>query len=358
MRLFKRKETRASASASDAIVQRIINLSAGNNVEAEAAATATVEICSGLVQRGLQAARIMPTDLARMGLNGDVMGAIGRALARQGQCIFFIDRSMMGRVNGGGSMGYIRPVDSWDVTGSYRRETWQYDLTFTGPSRSTTIKGVGNGDVLHFRWAYDLRQPWIGVGPLQSATLDARLIGLISKALGDEFSTPQGYFLPIPKTGGQDESVEALRGDIKGADGGMLLVESMSDAWQAGGRGQVNTDWQPKRFGPTPAEQISELWAHTQRLIFGAFGIPASLFGDDSATNTRESWRTALFGLINPLALMIKQELSLKLKQDVTLDFGELQASDVQGRARSFKALVDGGIPVDEAKTLSGFTNG
>ena len=337
---FGRKERRTTVA--DVIIREMLNNSQIDDAEARVGATAAVEMASGLIQRGLMAAVLKPTET--YGLTPHLMGAIGRALARRGEVVAFINRREV----------TITPANSHTVTGRYTPDTWRYELTFQGPSQSTTIKRVRSADVLHFRWSYDVSTPWIGVGPLQSATLDARLMGAIVKRLGDEVLTPTGYFIPIPKTGGTDSSVELLKGDIKAANGSSLLVESMADGWQSGGRGQVNHDWQARRFGANPPEIMGKLYTMVTNAIIGAYGFPPALFSDDSATNTRESWRMALFGVLNPLAQMIEAEVTDKL-MPVRLDFSELQASDLQGRARAFKALIDGGMPLAQAMQVSGF---
>lgn len=345
MRIFKRKPVEErQLSETDVVVQTIIN-TATNGTSATPGATAAVEICSGIVQRALMSAKL--SDLAQsIGLTASTMGAIGRALARRGQVVFRVE-------NRGGIR--LSAANSFDVTGSYDASTWRYDLHFQGPSRSKTVKRIKSEDVLHFRWAYDISTPWKGVGPIQSASLDARLLAGVVKHLGDEALTPHGYFIPMPKTGGADESVSLLKGDIKAADGSSLLVESMSDAWQSGGRGQANHDWQARRFGADPPEQLVTLYRQAHNSVLEAFGLSSALLADSTGTGSREAWRIALFGLINPLASMIEDELRTKLGIEVELNFDELRASDLQGRARGFQALVKGGVSVDRALEISGF---
>lgn len=341
--LFRRKELRQT-SETDVIVQTIIN-SAANNRAAVPGATSAVEIASGIVQRALMSATINDT-LQGIGLTASVMGAIGRALARRGQVVFRIE-------NRNGIQ--LQAANSFDVRGSYDQTTWRYDLHLQGPSRAKTVKSVKSEDVLHFRWSYDVSKPWQGIGPIQSANLDARLLAAIVKALGDEALTPRGYFIPVPKTGGQDASVELLKGDIKQADGSSLLVESMSDSWQTGGQGQANHDWQVRRFGANPPEGLLKLYKQAHNAVLEAYGLSSALLADSTGTGSRESWRIALFGLINPLAKMIENELLAKLGIQAQLNFDELRASDLQGRARGFKSLVDGGVPVDQALQMAGF---
>ena len=67
----------------------------------------------------------------------------------------------------------------------------------------------------------------------------------------------------------------------------------------------------------------------------------------------REAWRLALFGVLSPLGRLVETELRAKLG-DVTLDWSELRASDLSGRARAFQSMVGGGMDVSKAAGLAG----
>ena len=60
-----------------------------------------------------------------------------------------------------------------------------------------------------------------------------------------------------------------------------------------------------------------------------------ALVADTQGTAMREAYRQFLFGLVSPLGRMFAAELSEKLDEDITLDWTELRASDIAGRARS-----------------------
>ena len=72
-------------------------------------------------------------------------------------------------------------------------------------------------------------------------------------------------------------------------------------------------------------------------------------------TFLRESLRQFLHLSVGPLARRLERELSNKLDADVQLDFTRLQASDIQGRARSAATLVKAGMTIDEALVAAGF---
>ena len=61
----------------------------------------------------------------------------------------------------------------------------------------------------------------------------------------------------------------------------------------------------------------------------------------------------ALFGVLSPLGRLVQTELRGKLG-DVTLDWSELRASDLSGRARAFQSMVGAGMDVSKAAGLAG----
>ena len=59
-------------------------------------------------------------------------------------------------------------------------------------------------------------------------------------------------------------------------------------------------------------------------------------------------------GAVEPVALMLAEELSRKLETEVRMDFSGLWAHDLAGRAASFKGMVAGGMDLERAAALSG----
>ena len=85
-----------------------------------------------------------------------------------------------------------------------------------------------------------------------------------------------------------------------------------------------------------------------------ALGLNEALFmGADSAA-LREAWRLALFSLIGPLGRLVEAELQAKVSPGLSLSWVELRASDLAGRARAFKTMVEAGKTVDEATQIAG----
>ena len=55
-----------------------------------------------------------------------------------------------------------------------------------------------------------------------------------------------------------------------------------------------------------------------------------------------------------PISRILESEASEKLGTPVEFDFCGLAASDLQGRARAFKSLIDGGMSLSDAAAASG----
>ena len=58
--------------------------------------------------------------------------------------------------------------------------------------------------------------------------------------------------------------------------------------------------------------------------------------------------------MIAPLGRIAAAELSAKLETSIRLDWSELRAGDISGRARAFQSLVNGGMAVEKASALAG----
>ena len=202
--------------------------------------------------------------------------------------------------------------------------------------------------VLHFRYACDPARPWRGNSPIQIANLAGRLSSETVNQLADESSGPVGALLGIPADG-DDESVASLKADIANAKGRTALLETGD--WDNAGTARVELG--TKRFGADPPESMVKLLEVSSREVWSACGFNASLFEGNQAAAVREAWRLALFGVLSPLGRIVQTELRAKLG-DVTLDWSELRASDLSGRARAFQSMVGGGMPVADAVAIAG----
>lgn len=326
-----------SASYTDAVVQLILGQARGG--QALPTATAAVEAAAGLVGRSFASATV--SGLRSEAIPAPFLALVGRCLIRRGECVFLIETE---------PELTLLPVQSYSVTGGSSPASWQYELTIGAPSKSETKKAVPIDGVIHLRYAVDPERPWQGISPLQAASISGRLGAAASAALADEAGAPHGSFLPVPQS---DESDDGLKGDIRNAAGSMLMVESMAGNWEAGG--PAPKDWEPRRFGFDAPASLVDLEKQIFVEILAACGIPPALFDSNSATASRESYRQFLHSTVAPIGRVVEAELREKLDSpDLAIDWTELRAADIAGRARAFSSMVKAGMDLQQAAAVSG----
>ena len=177
----------------------------------------------------------------------------------------------------------------------------------------------------------------------------------VERALGDEVSAPAGHVLPFPAEGLKPDDLEELKSDLRNLRGGTAFVPSMSQAWGEG-KGGAPADWRANRLGADFPREMVELRQAAHDSVLSAAGVPAALFSARSdATGAREALRQFLHSTLQPLAALIAVEARAKLDPAVSFDFSRLMAADIQGKARSAKALVDAGFSLEQAAAMAGF---
>ena len=333
-------ETRSSGGYTDTFLQALLARAEGKP-QPLPLATAALEGCCGVIGRAFAAAEVIGPPMLASALNPFLLEMVGRSLIRRGELVLLIDTQ-------GGRLRLL-PCDSWDVDGGPRPDEWLYRLTLSAPSGTETYEAMPASAVCHFRYCAEASRPWRGLSPLTVASLAGRLSAETSNALGNESSGPQGQILGVPVDGDSD-TILKLREDIASARGRVAFLEN-SD-W--GASGTPGIDLEPKRFGAQPPQALVNLQDLASREILMAVGLNSGLFVDLGAATAREAWRLALFGVIAPIGHMVSAELTEKLEDQVTLGWQELRSSDLQGRARSFKSMVDGGMGLDQATAVSG----
>ena len=279
-------------------------------------------------------------------LTPGLLSMMGRELIRRGEWLGLIE------VKNG--VPIIYPVAYVTVNGGYDPDSWTYELTLAGPDRTSTLYSVGAERVIHIRYAQDPERPWRGVGPIQAAALAGRLSAETLEALGDEASGPRGLIPTHARKDGQDDTLTLMRADVRKAKGSMLFVESMADAFQSGAE-RSPQDWQAKRFGAMVPDAMVDMSSMVTREIVSACGVSPTLFDPKSSAAMREAWRQLLFGTVAPLGRIVAAELSAKLFP-LTLEWQELRASDLQGRARAVQSLTAAGVDQEKALEMAGLT--
>ena len=342
-------KTEKRAGYTDGLIQTLIASASGEHA-AKVGATGALEAVCGVVGRAFASAEVKAPAPVTAALTPAVVGHIGRSLMKHGDLVMAIE------ANGDG-LRFVA-VESYDVLGDHDPASWRYRVSLPGPSSMVTRADVSGDEVAHFRYAFDSARPWAGMGPMQVASLAGRLSANVSAALADEAGTTRGFLLAVPRKDGDDSTLSALKADLKELKGGLNLVESMSEQWSAasgtGSRSADSKQWEPRRVGADPPAGLVALAEQAAGEVFMACGISPALFGGADGTAAREAWRQALFGVIAPLGRLVAAELSEKFGEEVTLDWQELRASDLAGRARAFQSMVTGGMDVTKAAGLAG----
>ena len=338
----RRRETRQQSGYSEAILNSFLAYSEGRS--GQVAATGALEACAGLWSRAFASARVQARGPVAAAVTPSVLALVGRDLIRRGESLHEI------RVGRRGLR--LIPSGQWDVHGPEEPEAWVYQSTTYGASTSKT-RWLAAAAVVHCVWGRQPERPGIGIGPMEFGKLTGDLTGNLELRLGEEAGGPVGHVLPVPADGG-DRSVEELRRDLAAAKGATTLAETTSAGWGDGPSAAPRQDWKPSRFGADPPEVLPNLRSDAALSVAAACGVPPVLFDAKSATALREAWREYLHGSVAPVARTVEEELSAKLETDVRLDFTELAASDVMGRARAFQSLVKGGMEKDRAAALAG----
>ena len=334
-----RVETRGNYT--DALTSLLLREASGSPI-GSASATAAVEAAVGLWAHAFAGARLEPEVPA---LDAFTLSRIARDLIVSGESLHVID------VEGGGLK--LLPVGDHDVQGrSPDPASWIYRCSLYGPDGGTT-RTVPAAGIVHIRYSVDPARPWKGKGPLGRAALDANLLSAIVTRLGEESGAPVAHVIPSP-TDGQAASTETLRSDLKAAKGGVVLAETMASGYGDKASAPAQ-DWSVRRIGANPPAVLPALAEATGMRIAAALGVPVSLLTDADGVSQRESWRRFIWGSCAPLSRIIGHELSAKLDlPDLKFDFSALYASDVTGRAAAFKRLVESGMPISEAASITG----
>ena len=171
----------------------------------------------------------------------------------------------------------------------------------------------------------------------------------IERRLAEETSTATSYVLPLPEAA----DVDKLKADIKGGRGRLHIVDTTSTGWGDGTASAPRQDWKSNRLGADPPDSLGKLRSDVRGDVFGAYGIPNTVFGSGGAA--REAYRQFLSSTIGPVAKIALHELSNKLDTPtLALDFSELRAADIAGRARAYGVLINAGMPAAEAAEATG----
>ena len=328
------RETRQADDGEQTMAQTIVQASlAAAQRSAAGTALATIEACAGLYERAFASALspvLQPWQLAML----------GRSLLLSGESVWFVPPR-----RGGARRPTFEPVYSVDVKGTTAAPaTWDYRLTIPAPGDSRTVQ-TGADRVLHVRAGCIPARPWRGVSPFATSDATRQLLANVEKQLRLEAGGPVGHIVAVP------EPTEDLANDINALAGGVVLGES-GDQGADPSRAPEH-QWRPNRIGMNPPQAVPLMREGVERSLLAAAGVPVELVHSGQATAGREAWRRFLFGTVAPLGGLLSAELQ-RLGYDGALEFSELRASDVAGRARAYQSLRGAGMEHSQAARIAG----
>ena len=345
----KRVETRSSWA--DAVAQ-LEHLIAGSS-DVSASRSAAAETAAGLLERSLRLAKVTGTSNEFAGEITKILPMAARELILTGEALFLI------QVRDG--LRLVPAVNNNVEGKSTDPMAWNYTLNLNCPSGTIQQKCTGES-VVHFRQNVRAEQPWIGRPAWANASDSGTGVMRAERSVSNELDSPVGNLIPSPLRPDMESSeLEALASAIKALRGRPLLVESM-----AGGFGnmlrsdtRMSGDWAIRRLGPDLPDSSITAMHSFETLIALSVGVPAELIrSDGSSSARREAWRQCFHSFILPTARLMETELRDKLESpELRIDLRELAASDLQGRARSYGALVQTGkMRKERAEQICGFS--
>ena len=338
----------------DAVVEAILQNS--SNLKADPKRTSAIVSAATLLGRTLSMADIEPNFFEKT-LNSKILYQIGFDFNMEGESVYYIDEQAEGTK--------LHRCASWDVytqgtnmIANSDEANWFYRLIIATPKGTKTIVKAPSEKVLHFRINVDKNQPHRGRPFWVVAKDTAEAYANIEEQIKEEYGSSFGHVLPAPLTGIGDKNTKRITSDLKDAKGATLLVQSMAQGWGEG-RNAGQSDWQSRRFGADPPQATATLREQLINSMLACAGVPPGLYGQAKigGSGSQELYRQFLHGTLEPVAELITWECQSKLNPKFKIGFNRLMASDVSARARALGAMIQSGVDMTLALSLTGFDN-
>jgi len=289
-----------------------------------------LEIAAGQLSRAFASATVTGTGAAMF--TPRVLATVGRSMVESGQSVW---------LRRGNTLVWVR---DWSIVSPNR-----YEVNIVGGSRA-----VPRRSVFLARWNIDY-DTGLGISPLGMARQIRTLLARLEASTATEAGAAVGYLLPVPSDG-EAGNVEALKMDLADLRGRIAVVETTRGGWGEGAAAPQG-DYRLARMGPNFPDSIGDMLTRAQESVLAACGYPIQLVrSEGGAQGQREAWRRYLHGTVAPLGRIVEQAAA-EIDRPIMLGWDALFASDIQGRARAFQSMVNGGMEVERAATLSGLLN-
>ena len=351
----RKPERRQSGGGYTDAVVAAIEAQASTQV-ADVSSTAAIEAAAGALSRALMAAEVEAPGWVRDAISPPWLAQVGRSLVREGASLSVV------LMDGGGALELV-PSAFWtfESAGAQargdREAEWQCRVTTYGPSSSHT-RLLPRDQLVFLRWGTSPGTRYRGQGPTSWAHLTARPQGEVERSLADESAGPLAQLLTTPEgtdTGSDDDSDPwaGVRASLKGARGGLALLETTSTGGGDGPGAAPKRDWEPKKIGPTPGEAMVRLSDQAFQRMLASCGVPPSMFVDADGTAQREALRRWHQNVVVPVTKLLEFELRERLGTDIKLKH-DSYALDMVSRASVVDKLVRAGVSTAIAMTAVG----
>ena len=308
----------------DVVTNALINAATDG---ASSGYVAALEIAAGQLSRAFTAATVRGVGMAAF--TPDVMAQIARSLLEAGEAVYYRR-----------GMDLIR-ADNYGLLPDGRYQFSMTDREVALPPRR----------VFHLRWAHEYSSGR-GIGPLSTARTLLQLMQRLENSLATESNAAIGYLLPIPADGAAGSATK-LREDLAELSGRIAVIETTRGGWGEGTPGAPQQDYKLARMGPDYPPSSVSLFVEARNSVLAACGYPLQLTEKTDGTSQREAWRRYLHGTVAPLGRLLSAAAD-QCGLPVQLDWDNLFASDITGRARAFQSLVGAGMDISAAAAASG----
>ena len=212
--------------------------------------------------------------------------------------------------------------------------------------------------MVHVRYAWFPEQPWRGASPAAFAVNGAGLVGGLDATLAGEANGPSGYVMPAADLGGDAEDDDAdpfsaMRSDLAALHGGMTVAPTHKDALGRGKDAAPQSDYDARRFGFSPPEELTPLRRQALVDALGMYGVPGSLVDERApAAALREAVRLFRESTLPALGAIIAEQVGEAIGQpDLRFVF---PTADISLKARAVNSLVQAGLSVEDALAVVG----
>ena len=322
---------------------------------ADVSSTAAIEAAAGALSRAMMACEVVGPSWVQDAVTPDWLAWVGRAVVREGGALSSIDSR--------GDRTALTPIaffnfESQTQSDDVDEETWLCRATAYGPSSSVT-RLLPRDRLVFLRWGVGAGTRYRPRGPTSWAHLTARLQGEVERSLADESGGPLAQLLTTPEGGDTDSDDDTdpwagARASLKGARGGLALLETTATGGGDGPSARPARDWDPRRLGPAPTEAMVQLSNQSFMRMLAACGCPPGLFVDADGTGQREALRRWHLNVVAPITRLLEHELRLRLEVDVQLRH-DTYAMDMVSRAQVVHKLAAAGVPLPTALAAVGF---